>query len=142
MASRITRSASKASSTAVKQAAAASSPPARSPSKRSRPTSATTESFKQPPTTPKRAKSAHKKKEPESPYVPPTPNTERRIHDMVESAEREGEKEHAVLLHPELTFEYQDAKDHLTRVDPRFGVIMDQLPCVLTSFLCSEPRGG
>ncbi|KAG0658600.1 hypothetical protein C6P46_005720 [Rhodotorula mucilaginosa] len=130
MASRMTRSASKASSTAVKQAtAAASPPPARSPSKRSRPTSASADSFKPPPTTPKRAKTAQKKNEPESPYVPPTPNTERRIHEMVESAEREGEKEHAVLLHPELTFEYQDAKDHLTRVDPRFGVIMDQLPC-------------
>lgn len=142
MASRITRSASKASSTAVKQAAVPSSPPARSPSKRSRPTSSTADSFKQPPpATPKRAKTAQKK-EPESPYVPPTPNTERRIHEMVESAEREGEKEHAVLLHPELTFEYQDAKDHLTRVDPRFGVIMDQLPCVPGSFLCSEPRGG
>lgn len=139
MASRVTRSASKVSAAATAAAATPASPPARSAAKRSRPTSSSAADVSADsapfrlPVTPKRARTTPApsiSKEPESPYVPPTPNTERRIHDMVESAEREGEKENAVLLHPELTFKYTDAKDHLARVDPRFRLIMDQLPCV------------
>ncbi|GAA5988903.1 hypothetical protein JCM10908_006219 [Rhodotorula pacifica] len=135
MASRVTRSASKVT-TAAKAAASTPSSPPRSPAKRPRPTSSAAEDAKlKPPATPKRAKTtptkagSSRKKEPESPYVPPTPNTEKRIHEMVEYADKQAEEEHAVLLHPELTFKYEDAKQHLASVDPRFKVIMEQLPC-------------
>ncbi|KAK4700799.1 hypothetical protein P7C70_g5443, partial [Phenoliferia sp. Uapishka_3] len=39
-------------------------------------------------------------------------------------AEAEG-----VLLHPALTFKFSDAKAHLEAVDPRWGVLIDQLKC-------------
>ncbi|POY76284.1 hypothetical protein BMF94_0479 [Rhodotorula taiwanensis] len=124
MASRVTRSASKAT-------AKAASPPA-SPAKRPRPTSSSSSTAKAgslgPPATPKRTKVQHSKV-PDSPYVPPTPGTEQKIHEWVESAEKEGEKEGAVLLHPELTFKFEDAREHLAQVDPRWRTVMDQLPC-------------
>ncbi|BGP57532.1 hypothetical protein JCM8202v2_005176 [Rhodotorula sphaerocarpa] len=123
MASRVTRSASKAAQSTRRSA----SPPAQSPSKRSRPTSSENAA---PPATPKRTKRQQlaAEQQPDSPYVPPTPNTEKRIHDLVESAEQEGEKEGAVLLHPELTFRFEDAKEHLEKVDPRWGAVIEQLP--------------
>lgn len=124
MASRVTRSASKAAQSTRRSA----SPPAQSPSKRSRPTSSENAA----PATPKRTKRQQlaAEQQPDSPYVPPTPNTEKRIHDLVESAEQEGEKEGAVLLHPDLTFRFEDAKEHLEKVDPRWGAVIEQLPQV------------
>ncbi|GAA6033201.1 hypothetical protein JCM8097_002992 [Rhodosporidiobolus ruineniae] len=103
-------------------------PPPASPSKRSAPSSAT-------PTTPKRSKTASsttkksQAKEPASPYVPPTPGTQKRIEDEAHEAEEEGEREGAVLLHPELKFKYEDARKHLISTDPRWKTVMDTLKC-------------
>jgi DNA-3-methyladenine glycosylase II len=66
---------------------------------------------------------------PESPYVPPTPRTEQAIADSVQKAEEQGEKEGTVLLHPELKFKYEDAKQHLIATDKRWKGVMDVLPC-------------
>ncbi|KAL8292219.1 hypothetical protein RQP46_001685 [Phenoliferia psychrophenolica] len=41
----------------------------------------------------------------------------------------EADKGVTVLLHPALTFEFADAKAHLTSVDPRWGTLMSQLKC-------------
>ncbi|BGP50817.1 hypothetical protein JCM10450v2_006743 [Rhodotorula kratochvilovae] len=120
MSGRITRSSIKAA------AELAALPPPASPSKRPRPTSA--------PSTPKRTKTAAsaakgKDKVPDPPYVPPTPTTQRQIEDEAHHAEEEGEKQGAVLLHPELRFKYADAKKHLAAVDPRWAAVMNKLPC-------------
>ncbi|GAA5821014.1 hypothetical protein JCM3770_004471 [Rhodotorula araucariae] len=120
MTGRITRSSVKAA------ADLAAFPPPASPSKRPRPTSA--------PTTPKRPKAASstakgKTKAPDSPYIPPTPNTQRQIEQEAHQADEEGEKQGAVLLHPELRFKYADAKTHLAAVDSRWGVVMNKLAC-------------
>ncbi|GAA5821734.1 hypothetical protein JCM11251_000997 [Rhodosporidiobolus azoricus] len=111
MAARVTRSATKKD--------ASSMPPPASRPKRSAATSG--------PTTPR--KKSKPASGPASPYVPPTPNTQKRIEDEAHHAEEEGEKEGAVLLHPELKFEYEDARKHLTSVDPRWGVVMAKLKC-------------
>lgn len=123
MSGRVTRAGAKLASSA------SSLPPPASPAKRSRPTSTSATS----PSTPKRAKAAPAKgkvKVPESPYVPPTPNTQRQIETEAHEAEERGAEDGAVLLHPELKFRYEDAKKHLTSVDARWGVVMSQLTCV------------
>ncbi|GAA5901024.1 hypothetical protein JCM6882_006004 [Rhodosporidiobolus microsporus] len=97
-------------------------PPPASPSKRSSATSAG-------PTTPRKRSKASAAAPPASPYVPPTPNTQKRIEDEAHQAEEEGEKEGAVLLHPELKFKYEDARKHLASVDPRWGPVMAKLKC-------------
>ncbi|GJN93568.1 hypothetical protein Rhopal_006625-T1 [Rhodotorula paludigena] len=122
MSGRVTRAGAKLASSA------SSLPPPASPVKRSRPTSTSATS----PSTPKRAKAAPakgKSKITESPYVPPTPNTQRQIETEAHEAEERGAEDGAVLLHPELKFRYEDAKKHLTSVDARWGVVMSQLTC-------------
>lgn len=122
MAARLTRSASKAAQTATK--AAAASP---APSKRPRPASSATEA----PSTPKRPRTAAKGKGKalETPYVPPTPTTQKALEQEAHHAEEEGEKEGAVLLHPKPTFDFEDARKHLTSVDARWGKVMASLTC-------------
>ncbi|GAA5982003.1 hypothetical protein JCM5350_000609 [Sporobolomyces pararoseus] len=79
-----------------------------------------------PPTTPtKKRKTATA----ESPYVPPTPRTEQAIADSVKAQQEKGEEEGTVLLHPELKFNYLDAKEHLIKSDKRWKSVMDTLPC-------------
>ncbi|BGO94379.1 hypothetical protein NBRC10512_002077 [Rhodotorula toruloides] len=125
MAARLTRSASKAAQTATK--AVPASPVA---SKRPRPTSSA-EAATEPPTTPKRSRTAAKgkAKEPKTPYVPPTPNTQKVLEKEAHEAEEVGEKEGAVLLHPKPTFDFEDARKHLTSVDARWGKVMASLQC-------------
>ncbi|GAA5936119.1 DNA-3-methyladenine glycosylase II [Sporobolomyces koalae] len=81
-----------------------------------------------PPTTPKK-KHKSNAAPPESPYIPPTPRTERAIADLVKKQQDEGEKEGTVLLHPELQFNYADARQHLIQTDARWKSIIDALPC-------------
>ncbi|GAA6019187.1 hypothetical protein JCM11491_001410 [Sporobolomyces phaffii] len=77
-----------------------------------------------PPKKPRKAAPA-----PDSPYVPPTPRTQQAIVESVERQREQGEKEGTVLLHPELKFNYPDAKHHLIQSDPRWKPVMDQLEC-------------
>lgn len=111
MSARVTRSSSRAT-TEVEM------PPPSSPApKRTGPA---------PPTTPtKKRKTATA----ESPYVPPTPRTEQAIADSVKAQQEKGEEEGTVLLHPELKFNYLDAKEHLIKSDKRWKSVMDTLPC-------------
>ncbi|BGP26885.1 DNA-3-methyladenine glycosylase II [Rhodotorula toruloides] len=122
MTARLTRSASKAAQAATK--AAAASPAAL---KRQLPTS----SAESPPSTPKRSRTAAKGKEkvPDTPYVPPTPNTQQVLEKEAHEAEEVGEREGAVLLHPKPTFDFEDARKHLTSVDARWGKVMASLQC-------------
>ncbi|GAA5887947.1 hypothetical protein JCM5296_001506 [Sporobolomyces johnsonii] len=112
MASRVTRSASRAASIS----ASASEPPA-PPVKRSAP----------PPSTPR--KRSKQSTAPASPYVPPTPKTAEAIVRLAKQAEEEAEQDGAALKAPELKFKYEDAKRHLISVDARWGVIMGKLKC-------------
>lgn len=125
MTARVTRSSAKAQSTAESLPPPASP----SPSKRPRPTSSESSSAPAPPSTPKtkRAKQAHAP--PDSPYVPPTPGTQRQIEDEAHRADEEGEKEGNVLLHPALRFNYADAKAHLIKDDARWRDVMNAMPC-------------
>ena len=128
MTARVTRSSTKA------QSATESLPPPASPSKRPRPTSGSgsteSSSAPAPPSTPKskRAKQQHKPT-PDSPYVPPTPNTQRQIEDEAHEADEAGEKEGAVLLHPPLRFKYEDAKKHIIATDKRWAAVFGAMPC-------------
>lgn len=121
MSGRVTRSATRAQATSEQLPPPAS--PSPSPSKRPRPTPS-----RSAPSTPKRKKSAPTPAA-ESPYVPPTPNTQREIEAEAHHADEEGEKEGAVLLHPELRFRYEDAKAHLIALDKRWAKVMNAMPC-------------
>ncbi|KAM0751658.1 DNA glycosylase [Meredithblackwellia eburnea MCA 4105] len=46
------------------------------------------------------------------------------VRTSIAAAEEEG-----VLLHPALTFKYEDARKHLENVDARWGTLMDRLKC-------------
>ncbi|GAA5939991.1 hypothetical protein JCM3775_003248 [Rhodotorula graminis] len=127
MAARVTRSSTKSQSTAE------SLPPPASPSKRARPpTSAagsSSSSGPAPPSTPKSKRAKQQHPAPDSPYVPPTPGTQRQIEDDAHRADEEGEKEGTVLLHPALRFKYADAKAHLIKDDKRWRDVMAAMPC-------------
>ncbi|CEQ41683.1 SPOSA6832_03424, partial [Sporobolomyces salmonicolor] len=112
MASRVTRSASRAASISAPVAEPSTSPVKRSISSPSTPRKRT----KQPAA-------------PASPYVPPTPQTAEAIVRLARRAEEEAEQDGAALKAPELKFKYEDAKRHLISVDARWGVIMNKLKC-------------
>ncbi|GAA5971435.1 hypothetical protein JCM21900_003950 [Sporobolomyces salmonicolor] len=112
MASRVTRSASRAASISAPVAEPSTSPVKRSISSPSTPRKRT----KQPAA-------------PASPYVPPTPQTAEAIVRLARQAEEEAEQDGAALKAPELKFKYEDAKRHLISVDARWGVIMNKLKC-------------
>ena len=65
----------------------------------------------------------------ESPYIPPTPRTEQAIADLIIKQEEQGSKQGTVLLHPQLKFDYSQAKRHLIASDERWRSIMDKLEC-------------
>jgi hypothetical protein len=50
------------------------------------------------------------------------------VESLVKEEEQEEEVE-GVLLHPELTFSYQDAVDHLTKHDDRWSPLMASYKC-------------
>ncbi|GAA6063962.1 hypothetical protein JCM10212_004810 [Sporobolomyces blumeae] len=114
MTARVTRSASRASTSMAPPAS-----PSPSPSKPKR---------LPPPSTPTR-QPKRPKTSPESPYVPPTPRTTQAINDTATEFAQRGEKEGTVLLHPELKFKYEDAKRHLISTDSRWANLMDNLVC-------------
>lgn len=53
---------------------------------------------------------------------------ERALHEAALIADASAEQE-GVLLHPALTFKFQDAKMHLNSVDTRWGAMIDKLIC-------------
>lgn len=113
MAARVTRSSTKASL-----------PPTPSPS------ASTTR--RSPPLPPPQTPPSKKRKTAttvESPYFPPTPRTEQQIAESVVKQEEQGSKDGTVLLHPELKFDYSEAKRHLISSDERWRSIMDKLEC-------------
>ena len=79
-----------------------------------------------PPLTPrKRTKPAPSSAAPPA-FTSATPDPVLALEAQESAAEAEKE---GVLLHPALTFSYEDARTHLTAVDPRWEAVMGRLKC-------------
>ncbi|KAL7007855.1 hypothetical protein EMMF5_002502 [Cystobasidiomycetes sp. EMM_F5] len=130
--SRITRS---RSSTAVDSTLRDASSPSPSPSKRSRrngdagaadQNSGAGTSTSQIPSTPPPVKRARKA----SNIVPATPNPAPELSTAnIANPDDSVDNTADIVVRPELSFDYQEARRHLCRVDPRFTTLFETLPC-------------